>query len=616
MRKYIILSILCLTSLLAVSQKLGLQKASPFTAVKWEKDQPVVQFGNEWYHFEKLDHFSKEELLEFCKKRFGSKWQKRFSEDLVEVLQGLGYQPFSKVSLQLSKNDVIYFYTGTFSIENRDRLLLYNRSLAESGSTTSSSQKISIELANADLRQFEAILKSNSSYIQLSSFNYQMAIKKMEDSITSDNKAVDIYKLTNEIGKMMSEIGDRHSFVKDESFQKINHKTYNLRLPFGLATLNGKIIGVKKNVTGEDYKYYHESHPYLKSINGTAIETLVNTYNYMDKKAPEQTRLSRGAKAIQKYGQLLFENNVECPDSLTAIFSDGIAEKTEAFELTTTNIGYYSKLLQEHHNNSEQMGKGSFKGLSKILAQNIGYINIPEMYDYDEADGLEDFIKNALKSLSNTKALIIDIRNNPGGGREILQSFAPYIVPAKQSPWVSNVAYLRTDREVIGDEESMSSRYLYRYDAEKLSDNDRKAIDRFSKKLTFQKKLVDHSKFSSPFYMVLHSGKDSYLQPVFILVNEETFSAASIFASAFKSLPNVKIVGQTTDGSSGNSRILYLKHSNIRINISTMLSFQRNGKTLDGNGTIPDIFIQADDRQVLTGYDTQLNKLIKIINGT
>lgn len=47
-----------------------------------------------------------------------------------------------------------------------------------------------------------------------------------------------------------------------------------------------------------------------------------------------------------------------------------------------------------------------------------------------------------------------------------------------------------------------------------------------------------------------------------------------------------------------------------------MLSFQRNGKTLDGNGTIPDIVIPADEKQVLNGYDSQLNKLIKIINST
>jgi hypothetical protein len=47
-----------------------------------------------------------------------------------------------------------------------------------------------------------------------------------------------------------------------------------------------------------------------------------------------------------------------------------------------------------------------------------------------------------------------------------------------------------------------------------------------------------------------------------------------------------------------------------------MLSFQRNGQTLDGNGTLPDIRIQADNKQVLLGYDSQLSTLINIINGT
>lgn len=46
------------------------------------------------------------------------------------------------------------------------------------------------------------------------------------------------------------------------------------------------------------------------------------------------------------------------------------------------------------------------------------------------------------------------------------------------------------------------------------------------------------------------------------------------------------------------------------------LSFQRNGQTLDGNGTVPGIRIQADNKQVLMGYDSQLSTLINILNGT
>ena len=45
-----------------------------------------------------------------------------------------------------------------------------------------------------------------------------------------------------------------------------------------------------------------------------------------------------------------------------------------------------------------------------------------------------------------------------------------------------------------------------------------------------------------------------------------------------------------------------------------MLSFQRNGKTLDGNGTKPDVYIPEEEEQVLEGNDFQLKRLIEIIN--
>src|SRR5690606_22883841 len=149
MRTLFIFTALCFGSLLAFGQKLELEKASPFTAVKWENDQPIVQFENEWYHFEKLDAFSKEELLDFCKKQFGHRWKKRFSEDLVEVLQGMGYQPNINVTLELGKEGVSNTYTGTFTYENRSRSRRYNRAMEEAKFP----QKIPVANAIAGLRQ-------------------------------------------------------------------------------------------------------------------------------------------------------------------------------------------------------------------------------------------------------------------------------------------------------------------------------------------------------------------------------------------------------------------------------------------------------------------------------
>jgi hypothetical protein len=615
MRIIIPLTALCLNSLFAFSQQSNLDKASPFTAVKWEGDQAVVQFKDKWYHFERLDTFSKEVILDFSKKRYGTKWQKRFSEDLIAILRELGHQPNTNVILQLSKNGIMNTYTGTLTAENRQQTLLYNRSIEQSSSVITFPQKISANAALADLRQFSDILQQISSYSQLSRFDYNLAIKRLADSLIKDNSAVDINLLTNEIAKIMSEIGDRHSSVKNEAFDSKKHKTYNLRLPFGLAMLNGKIIGLKRNPNSRNYNYFFQSYPFVKSVNGIAIDQLIDTYLYRDKKAPAEAKLSRGTEAIQRYGELLFKNNLEAPDSIPVVFSSGRALKSHTFHLTTADSGYSSRLSLEQSLNRNMINKHSYNGLSKILADHIGYINIPEMYNYSDAEGLENFIKTSFKAFSKTKALIIDIRNNPGGAREILQTFATYIVQARQSPWVANIAYLRESKDKVEDEESMSNRYLYSYHSKKLSDVDRQAIDRFNRDLKLEH-TIDHSKFSSPYYMILHQGKDLYNRPVYILVNEKTFSAASVFASAFKYLPNVKIVGERTDGSSGKSEIMHLKNSNIKITVSTMLSFQRNGQTLDGNGTVPDLIIHEDEKQVLSGVDTQLDSLIKIINSS
>lgn len=609
MRQFLIIAFLCVAPLYIFSQQLQLEKASPFTAVKWEDDQPLVQFENEWYHFEQLGKFSKDELLDFCKARYGSQWKKRFSEDLVEVLKGMGHHPQVEETLLLSKNGTTATYTGTFTSDNRRRSLLFNRSMEASKAP----ERISATDAIADLRQFEDMLRHVSSYSQLSAFDYASEIHKTADTITRKNTTVDVNWLANRIGKIMAEIGDRHSSVRNESFHGLNHKTYSLRLPFGIATLNKQLIALKKNEPDGSYSYYHETYPYLKSIDGVAIETLTNTYNYRHKKAPVTARLTQGAKAIQNYGRLLFENNMDCPDSVTVVFTDGQADTAETVPLSSENKGYTSKLTKNYATSVSNVNAGDFNALASIVGNRIGYIYIPQMYHYDDIPGLEDFIENTIQHFSDTKALIIDVRNNPGGVRGILQTFAGHIIQPEQSPWVANVAYLRTDAHIEGDERSMSGRYLYRYHSAELSDSDRKAIDTFNKGFNLPQ-AVDTSKFSGPFYMVLHHGDRPYRQPVYILVNEESFSAASVFTSAFKGLPNVKIVGETSDGSSGNSEYLYLDHSNIRIRISKMLSFQRNGKTLDGNGTIPDLMIPTDEEQILRGNDTQLHQLIETID--
>jgi hypothetical protein len=98
------------------------EKASPFTAVKWEDEKPLVQFEGDWYEFVSIDGIGREELIAACRKDSERRWQKRFSEDLVEMLKKLGKTPKATVTLVLAKEGKRIEKTGTLTEENRRKV--------------------------------------------------------------------------------------------------------------------------------------------------------------------------------------------------------------------------------------------------------------------------------------------------------------------------------------------------------------------------------------------------------------------------------------------------------------------------------------------------------------
>jgi hypothetical protein len=74
-------------------------KRAPYTGVRWEGDEPVVKIGEEWFTLVSLDGIAAADIVAFCKRTYEDLWQKRFEEDLVEVLVGMGHEPKDTVRL-------------------------------------------------------------------------------------------------------------------------------------------------------------------------------------------------------------------------------------------------------------------------------------------------------------------------------------------------------------------------------------------------------------------------------------------------------------------------------------------------------------------------------------
>ena len=63
----------------------------------------MVKIGEEWFTLVSLDGIAAEDIVAFSRRTYrANKWQKRFEEDLVEVLTRMGHEPKDTVRLVVS----------------------------------------------------------------------------------------------------------------------------------------------------------------------------------------------------------------------------------------------------------------------------------------------------------------------------------------------------------------------------------------------------------------------------------------------------------------------------------------------------------------------------------
>ncbi|MCC6699642.1 MAG: serine hydrolase [Candidatus Hydrogenedentes bacterium] len=92
---------------IVVANRLGevYPKLSPFAAVRWQESQPEVNVDDEWYKLISLNGLPASEIVAFSQQTYGDKWQKRFEEDLVELLTRMEHPPDDTVTLVVQTLD-------------------------------------------------------------------------------------------------------------------------------------------------------------------------------------------------------------------------------------------------------------------------------------------------------------------------------------------------------------------------------------------------------------------------------------------------------------------------------------------------------------------------------
>jgi len=216
------------------------------------------------------------------------------------------------------------------------------------------------------------------------------------------------------------------------------------------------------------------------------------------------------------------------------------------------NPDYTRKVKIGEDVKEEQRGKerSTNFGFNKIeiLKGNTGLLRLTYFAD---PEGLDDLIKSTFNVLSNTDQLIVDLRGNSGGSGTMLQKLISVFLTERsaailQVKYKSNTIALKTDSIPLTE----------------------------------------------------------YRKPVYLLCDNNTFSAGEGFTMILQNRKRATVIGETTAGA-GNISGPYVVNDSFIITIPVgVINDVMTGKGWEGVGVTPDVAVKSSDA---------LSKVIEII---
>ncbi|WP_372370329.1 S41 family peptidase [Candidatus Uabimicrobium sp. HlEnr_7] len=434
-----------------------------------------------------------------------------------------------------------------------------------------------------DLKEFQQYLESKFSYLLLREVNYQKALEVISSNI---GEGIEVGNLALQINKILALFPDGHAAIRGA------RKVFPNKLftPFLFGEHNRRIFIFMENRES----FFHQKFLYIKEMDGIKIEKWLEVSKQSVVKGSPQLMRKRAMKNLRYIGILRKELGVKNTNELELVLESRQAETFKTKVKLSSKKAYY----------------GKWPRTKTKLIGNIGYLRIPSMSD--EIEDIEK-IYTAMDQFRTTRGLIIDVRGNSGGSRDILKVLFAYFMSPGEKPQIVNVAKYRKSPHEIEDG-YLQSRFLYPENSAIWSKEEREVIAQFKTSFIpeWNPPVQDFSQWH--YFILKHSGNKSvyyYSQPIVVLINSNCFSATDIFLGALKRRKNIKIIGTPSSGGSGRSKTFRLENSGIGFKISRMASFQANGKLYDCNGIFPDILVYSQPEFELGTSDVVLEKALE-----
>lgn len=556
------------------------QKASPFDAIRWVNDHPEVQVQDRWFRPLKIDGVSVSELLVAADKRWPGQRQKRFAEDLMEIMALLDHSAGHEVSLTLDPLDggsELHLNAVPNTLGKRQSLRDANRNLS------GRNKKLTKAQALADIDEFQNRLTDQFAYLSWKGVDLQAEITPLKISLSDSVEASD---LANKLHQILMKFGDGHASVSGSGYSLGNKGPF---LPFLIADTGNEFLAIKEDRSG----FVDSEYPRLVALDGVPVEKwLEKVRKYVVSGSPQLVR----ARSIRLLRDL----------SLWRAADHKAPLKMEV----ATVKGNRARQLQISVTSRKPVYGDWPRTESRLLASNVGYLRLASMDDEAEAE-----VYRWMPEFRTTRGLIVDVRGNGGGSRKALLALAGFFLGPSEPPWVGNIAAYKLSQRFDG--RHLEARYMYPADHPGWNGAQLEAIQRAEGGFVPEWKIP--SGFSPWHYMILdrtgHPDEYFYSKPIVILSDADCFSATDIFLGALGMHPRIQLLGSASGGGSARSQRFVLKHSGLRVQCASMASFRANGILYDGRGVDVHRNIAPDATYFLhQGKDLVLEHALRVIH--
>ncbi|MFK7935828.1 MAG: S41 family peptidase [Saprospiraceae bacterium] len=238
----------------------------------------------------------------------------------------------------------------------------------------------------------------------------------------------------------------------------------------------------------------------------------------------------------------------------TGVYGERIRADFYDLDLMLIQEKYLSEIIDYQEDAQVLYGK---------IANNIGYLYLGLMFD--NLEYWEQQIEIVLEELANTDGLIIDIRDNGGGEDEVSRLIA---------------SYFATERQLY-----MLSRYK------------------------IGKTATDFAETVS--WHVEPNGRRSYTQPLVLLTDRYTISAAETFTLAMRTMPQLTHVGDTTTGAFSDTVNREMPNG-WRYGLPVADVRDANGESWESLGLPPEVVVIGSPELLNNGQDVMLEKAIDL----